>query len=161
MCQIRVLRLYSHRTGRGTRDPCYVAHTCVRSVSNRECQRDRDGGPRMTSVDAAAQLAGSRLREGRPHEAAAAYGAALRLMPGSAALWSDRGISLNQAGRRSEAFAAYEAALRLDPTHTNAYNNLAVARHAEGDAGCPTAASASAATTASALVELVRLHACR
>ena len=88
----------------------------------------------MTSVDAAAQLAGSRLREGRPHEAAAAYGAALRLMPGSAALWSDRGISLNQAGRRSEAFAAYEAALRLDPTHTNAYNNLAVARHAEGDA---------------------------
>ena len=89
---------------------------------------------RDAAVHAAVSLARRQLREGRPDEAAISFAAASRLLPDSPSLWSDLGVSLNQAGRRKEAVASYETALKLAPTHTNSYNNLAVALQADGDA---------------------------
>ncbi len=60
----------------------------------------------------------------RPHEAAAAYGEAIRLQPGEARAHAALGTVLQALGRLDEAVASYQAALRHRPELVQARCNL-------------------------------------
>lgn len=72
-------------------------------------------------------------RLGKPAEALAAYGAALRMDPGLAAAHANRGALLRQRGEWTDAEAALRRALELDPGLAEAHNNLGVLLHETGD----------------------------
>jgi predicted O-linked N-acetylglucosamine transferase (SPINDLY family) len=76
---------------------------------------------------------------GRDVEALAAYDQVLKLMPGAANAWSNRGILLRKEARLEEAAASFRRALALDPRHIPARTNRGVVltllhRYAEAQA---------------------------
>lgn len=58
---------------------------------------------------------------------------AIALVPGNAALWSDKGLALYRHGRHDRALDCVDAALRLDSGLVAAWNNKALVLEALGD----------------------------
>jgi protein O-GlcNAc transferase len=67
------------------------------------------------------------LEQGRPHEALAAFDAALTLDAGYAEAQFNRGVVLAQQGRLAEAVEAYHNAVRLRPDYAEAATNAGIA----------------------------------
>jgi tetratricopeptide (TPR) repeat protein len=59
----------------------------------------------------------------RREEALACYDRALELAPGSAEVWTNRGLALSQAQRHWEALASHDRAIELEPDYAQAWNN--------------------------------------
>lgn len=79
---------------------------------------------------------GNRLfYEGRLHEAAASYRAALALVPNHPAVHNNLGNALKELGDHTGAAASYRRALALDPNHYRAHFNLGMVLEAQGEFG--------------------------
>lgn len=74
-------------------------------------------------------LAVALTQQGRPDQAMPWFDQALALIPGTAAVHSNRGLALQALGRIDEAIACFDTAIRLDPAmvepHFNKGNSLA------------------------------------
>lgn len=77
---------------------------------------------------------GKLLIETNPPDALKHFDEALRLRPGTAEAWNNRGRILHGAGRVRDAIADYRKAIALDPAVGSAHNNLCVALFSSGDA---------------------------
>lgn len=69
---------------------------------------------------------------GRPDDALADYGEAIRLDPTNAAAFYNRGLLQGNHGRPDEALADYNEAIRLDPTYAKAFNNRGLLHDGHG-----------------------------
>ena len=79
-------------------------------------------------------LGNALVRAGRADEAAPHFEAAMRIQPGDADAYVNRGTVAMQAGRAADARGDYERALAIDPGHPVAHTNVARLLIEDGDA---------------------------
>ncbi|MDX2156696.1 MAG: tetratricopeptide repeat protein [Hyphomicrobiaceae bacterium] len=102
---------------------CQAAAEAAREAA---CTPVIDGDDTAVRRASALHLRGVvRRKANRLDDAIADLDQALRLMPGPAGVYNDRGIARFLKGDQSGAMADYTEAIRLDPSHAEALNNRA------------------------------------
>jgi tetratricopeptide (TPR) repeat protein len=72
------------------------------------------------------------VESGRPEEALRCYDAAIRIAPGYAGAWNNRGAVLHAMGRDAEASQCLGRALALDPRNARGWYNRALVERSWG-----------------------------
>jgi tetratricopeptide (TPR) repeat protein len=100
------------------------------SVPNQPPPTDRH--PPSEPADAASQLGGVYLVQGRFGEAVTAFQRAVQLRPQVAELYNDLGVAYAQQGCAAEAAASFQQAIQLKPAYAEAHNNLGIVYMQQG-----------------------------